>query len=116
MREREELWGRDWSALRPYETYPFHQPALFTPYTVINISSIYKIVPVIPSMYYLQCVLRHCTFAIYACAIPEPVVSRISAILRSFCRLCGTYWYEIQRDTLQRDTDPLQYGVGIVNG
>ena len=28
--------GREMSAPRPYETYPFHQPALFTSYTKIN--------------------------------------------------------------------------------
>ena len=44
--------------------------------------------------------LKTLYFVIYACALPEPVISRISAILRSFCRLCGTYCYEIQRDTV----------------
>ena len=36
---RPPIWQgrREMSALRPYETYPFHQPALFTPYTVIKI-------------------------------------------------------------------------------
>ena len=51
-------------------------------------------------MWYLYCVLKHCIFVTYACASPEPVISKISAILRSFCRLCGTYCYEIQRDTV----------------
>ena len=32
---RPPIWqgGREISAPRPYETNPFHQPALFTPYT-----------------------------------------------------------------------------------
>ena len=57
----------------------------------------------ISSMWYLYCVLKHCIFFVtYACASPEPVISRISAILRSFGRLCGTYCYEIQRDTVTK--------------
>ena len=42
---RPPIWqgGRLMSAPRPYETYPFHQPALFTPYTVINISLFTKL-------------------------------------------------------------------------
>ena len=36
---RPPIWqeGREMSATRPYETYPFHQPALSTPYTMISI-------------------------------------------------------------------------------
>ena len=36
---RPPIWqgGREMSAPRPYETYPFHQPALFTSYTMTNI-------------------------------------------------------------------------------
>ena len=35
---RPPIWqgGREMSAPRPYETTPFHPPALFTPYTKIN--------------------------------------------------------------------------------
>ena len=51
-------------------------------------------------MWYLYCVLKHYIFVTYVCASQEPVVSKISAILRSFCRLCGTYCYQIQRDTV----------------
>ena len=112
---RPPIWqgGRPMSAPRPYETYPFHQPALFTLWSISlylqNCSS-----------YFFHVVFAMCLKTLYFCNLrmrsSEPVVSRISVILRSFCRLCGTYWYEIQRDTLQLDTDPLQYGVGIVNG
>ena len=87
------------SAPRPYDTYPLHQPALFTSYTMFNIPLYTKLFQL-----FLPCgiciVLKHCIFVTYACASPEPVISRISAILRSFCRLCGTYCYEIQRDTV----------------
>ena len=42
---RPPIWqgGREKSAPRPYETYPFHQPALFTPYTTINIPLYQKV-------------------------------------------------------------------------
>ena len=36
-------------------------------------------------MWYLHCVLEHCTFVIYACALSELLISRFSAILKSFC-------------------------------
>ena len=78
---------------------PFHLPALFTPYITINFCYICKIVPVISSMWYRHCVLEHhCKFVIYACTLPEPLISRFSAILKSSAPLCGTYWYEMQRD------------------
>lgn len=49
---------------------------------------------------YLHCVLEHCTFVIYACTFPEAPISRFSVILKYFISpLCGTYCYEIQRDT-----------------
>ena len=44
-------------------------------------------------------VLKQCSFLIYACALSEWLISRVSAILKSFCPLCGKYYYEIQRDT-----------------
>ena len=31
-------------------------------------------------MWYLSCVLEHCTFVVNACALPEPLISRSSAI------------------------------------
>ena len=86
--------GKEMSALRPYKTAPFLPPALLAPYTKI-IFSIYKPVSDIYSMSYLLCVLKHSTFVIYACAIARPLISRFSTILKLFCPLCGSYWYEI---------------------
>ena len=34
-------------------------------------------------MWYLKCVLEHCTFVLYACALSEVLISRFSAILKS---------------------------------
>ena len=50
-------------------------------------------------MWYSHRGLEHCTFVIYACAPPEPIISRFSIILKSFCPLCSTHSYEIQRAT-----------------
>ena len=79
------------SAPRPYETYPFHPPALFTSYTINQFQYIYKTVADISSQWCLHYVLQHWTFVISACAHPERLISRLSAILKSFCPLCGMY-------------------------
>ena len=48
------------------------------------------------SMWYLHSVLEHCTSVIYACALPVPLISSFSAILKSLCPLHG---YILVRDT-----------------
>ena len=53
-------------------------------------------------MWYLQCVVKHRTFVIYACDLLELLISRFSAILKSFCMNAGTNWYEIQRGTVTK--------------
>ena len=78
------------SAPRPYETDPFHSPSSVHTLRYEQFLHIYKPVPVISSMWYLHCVLEHSTFAIYACALPEPLILRLSAILKSFSSICGT--------------------------
>ena len=91
------------SATRPYETIRDISLSSTSSVHTLHYDQypfIYKTVQVISSMWYLYCVLKHCIFVTYACASPEPVISRISAILRSFCRLCGTYCYQIQPDTV----------------
>ena len=78
------------SAPRPYETYPFHPPALFTPYFKIDFCIYTKLFQLfIPCGIYIV-PLEHCTFATYACALPEPLISRLGTILESFCALRGT--------------------------
>ena len=87
------------SAPRPYETDPFRPPALFVPCTSINFYIYTKSFQLLlPCGIYIVS-WEHCTFVIYACALPEPVISRFSAILKSFCPLYGAYWYEIQPNT-----------------
>ena len=64
-------------------------------------------------MWYLRCVLKHCTVVIYACALSELLISSFSAILKSFCMNTGTNWYEIQRNTaINTRHRCIQYGVG----
>ena len=54
-------------------------------------------------MWYLKCVLKHCTFVLYACALSELLISRFSAILKSFCMNAGTRYSETL--FLKLDTD-----------
>ena len=90
---RRPIWqgGREMSSPRPYETYPFHPPALFTSYTINQFQYIYKNVVDISPMWCLHYVLKHWTFVISACALPERLFSRFRAILKWFCPLCGMY-------------------------
>ena len=55
-------------------------------------------------MWYSHRGLEHCTFVIYACALPEPNISRLSTILKSFCSLCSMHSYEIQRATATKNS------------
>ena len=99
------------SAPRPYETDPFHPPSSVRVVYSDQFLYIYKTVPHISSVWYLHCVMKHRTFVIYACALSEVLISRSSAILKSFCITTGTNWYEIQRDTnsTMRDAQSLHY-------
>ena len=60
------------SAPRPYETDPFHPPALFTFYFTI-IFNIYTEVSqfFLPYGIYVHCALVRCTFVLYICALPK---------------------------------------------
>ena len=60
-----------------------HSTNLFTN-SCHHISTNGKTLPHNSSMWYLYCILEHCTFVSYACALSELVISRFSAIL-SFC-------------------------------
>ena len=53
-------------------------------------------VPVISSMWYFHCVLKHCTIVIYACAPAEPLTFTDSAPLSFTCFVL----YEIYTETL----------------
>ena len=61
--------GREMSAPRPYETYPFHQQSSVRVLYYDQFQYIYKTVPVTFSMWYLHCGLKHYTIVIYACAL-----------------------------------------------
>ena len=56
------------------------------------------------SSYFFHVVFTLCLETLYICYLrmrsSKPLISRFSAIFKSFCPLCGTYWYEIQRDTV----------------
>ena len=54
-------------------------------------------------MWYLKCVLEHCTFVLNACALSELLFSMFSAILKSFCMNAGTRYSETL--FLKLDTD-----------
>ena len=97
------------SAPRPYETHPFHPPALFTLYIKINFYIyIYKTIPLISSMWYIHRLLKHCAFVINACALPKSHILRFGAILKSFVLnvvRIGTRYSETL--PLKLDTDAL---------
>ena len=88
---------RAMSASRPYETYPFHPPALFTPYTKINFSMYSKLFQVVLSCGICIVFWNILRFFIYACALSEPLISRFSAMLKSCCPLCRLAL--VRRDT-----------------
>ena len=98
------------SAPRPYETDRFHPPSSVPTnanndsiYNLISVIAVHaydslficnfhKSVPVNSSISYLHCVLVQGTFPIHACALPELLIPRFKAILKSFCRLqSGVY-------------------------
>ena len=78
------------SAPRPYETDPFHPPSSVPTLSYDQFLYIYKTVPVISSVWYLHCVLEHCTFVVYACAFPEPLIFQV---------ILFSMWYILLRDT-----------------
>ena len=88
------------AAPRPYETDPFHKPSSVLTPSYDQFLYIHKTFPVISSMWYLQCVLEHCSLHVYACALPELPISRLSTILKSIGRYVvrfGTKYSEIHR-------------------
>ena len=60
---------------------------------------IFKTVPVFLSMWYLHCVLKDCisTHALFQNYLFQG--HYFIPFLKSFFPVCGTFWYEIQRDT-----------------
>ena len=84
------------SAPRPYETDPLHPQSSVHILHSDQILYIYKTIQVISSIWYLHCVLEYCRFVIYACALPEPLISRLRAILKWFF---PCMWYVSVRDT-----------------
>ena len=83
------------SAPRPYQTYPFHPPALFTPYSKTNFHIYTKNYQLFPpfGIYILSWNIAH----------PEP--GRLTAILKSFCPLC-----DIRIGTRYSEALPLKLG------
>ena len=85
------------SAPRPYETDPFHPQSSVRILCYGQFLYIFKTVPHISSMWYLHCVLKYCTFVIYACALfrtPYFKVQRHFEVILSLL----IHWQEIQRD------------------
>ena len=85
------------SAPRPYETDPFHPQSSVRILCYGQFLYIFKTVPHISSVWYLHCVLKYCTFVIYACALfrtPYFKVQRHFEVISSLL----THWQEIQRD------------------
>jgi len=70
------------------------------------------------SSYFFNVVFMFCFGTLYICDLrmrsSRTTYSRYSAILKSFCPLCSTYWYEIQRESLKLGKDASQYGVGNI--
>ena len=89
------------SAPRPYETDPFHPQSSVRILCYGQLLYIFKTVPHIFSMWYLHCVLKYCTFVIYACALfrtPYFKVQRHFEVILSLL----THWQEIQRDIVTK--------------
>ena len=93
--------GREMSAPRPYETYPFHQQSSVHVLSYDQFQYIYKTVPVTFSMWYLHCGLKHYTIVIYACALSNYLFQGLVTFWGQFVLYAyyGTYWYKIRRDT-----------------
>ena len=87
------------SAPRPYETYPFHPPALFTSYNINQSQYICKTVTDISSMWCLYYVFKDCKFVIYARALPKRLVSRFQ---RHFEVILSSMWYVLVGDTARQ--------------
>ena len=75
------------SAPRPYETFPLHPPALFTPYVKIKFSMYSKMFQLILSCGICIVSWNIINFFIYACALLEPHSPRFSAMLKLCCPL-----------------------------
>ena len=91
------------SAPRPFETDPFHLQSSVHTLLSDHLLDIYKTVSMNSSMWYSHCVLEH--------YLPMPVtlISRFSAILKSFCPRCDTYiWCEIQQGAARRQLKSTQ--------
>ena len=108
--------GREGEKCRPLDhmrQIPFIHQAPFVSFIKFNVYIYIRDFPHISFMWYLHCVLKHCTVVIYACALSELLISSFSATLKSFCMNTGTNWYEIQRDTAINSRHRcIQYGVG----
>ena len=72
----------------------FINQALFAPYTVANFYIYTKLFLLLFSIWYLKCVLEHFFFT--HALFQSHLLRDFSAILKSFCPLRGTRWYEIE--------------------
>ena len=97
---------------------PFINQALFAPYTVANFYIYTKLFLLLFSIWYLKCVLEHCTFVFYACTLPEPLITRFQ---RNFEVVLSSTWYALVWDTARRYhckldlyTVASQHGVTVV--
>ena len=86
------------SAPRPYETYPFHPPALFTSYTINQFQYIYKTVADISSMWCLHYVLQHCTCHLRMRSFRTTNFK----VQRHFEVILASMWYVLVRDTARK--------------
>ena len=84
------------SAPRPYETDPFHPQSSVRILCYGQLLYIFKTVPHISSMWYLHCVLKYCTFVIYACALFRTPYFKVQRHFEAIFSLL-THWQEIQR-------------------
>ena len=86
------------SVPRLYETDPFHPLALFTPYTYINLISIYvqNCAGYFFHVIFTLCLEHRFQFSRIRSS-PEPLILSFTAILKSFCPLYSIYWYETAR-------------------
>ena len=111
--------GREGENCRPLDhmrQIPFINQAPFAPFLMISLCIYTKLFQLCLPFGIFHCVLKHCTFIIYACALLE-------AIIKSFCPLCDlcdTYWYGIgmrYSETLPSKLDiyALQCSVSAVN-
>ena len=77
--------GRAMSAPRPYETDPFHPPALFAFYSTVSFN-IYTEVSqfFLPYDIYVHCVLVRCTFVLYTSALPKLLASSLGWLVGNY--------------------------------